>query len=69
MAFIYLSGGNVINVSGTRGETANRLSNLSPEDPFVDFETEGQGTNPAVPVIVNTNQVVAITEQPLPSSL
>ena len=37
MAFIYLSGGNVINVSGTRGETANRLSDLSPEDPFVDF--------------------------------
>ena len=69
MAFIYLSGGNVINVSGTRGETANRLSNLSPADPFVDFETEGQGTNPAVPVIVNANQVVAITDQPLPSSL
>ena len=35
----------------------------------MDFETEGQGTNPAVPVIVNANQVVAITEQALPSSL
>ena len=67
MALIHLSGGWVINVSGTRGETANRLSGLPSEDPFVDFETEAQGTDPAVPVIVNANQVVAITEQPLPS--
>jgi hypothetical protein len=66
MAFIYLSGGYVIKVPGTRAETANRLSDLSPEDPFVDFETEAHGTNPAVPVIVNATQVVAITEQPLP---
>ena len=64
-----MSGGYVINVAGTRGEIANRLSNLPPEDPFVDFETEAQGANPAVPLIVNANQVVAITEQQLPSSL
>jgi hypothetical protein len=66
MAFIYLSGGYVIKVSGTRGQTANLLSDLS--HPFVDFETEPQGTDPAVPVIVNANQVVAITDQPVPSS-
>ena len=46
MAFIYLSGGYVINVSGTRGETANRLSNLSPENPFVGFRDRGAGHEP-----------------------
>jgi hypothetical protein len=35
----------------------------------VDFETEAQGTDPAVPVIVNALQVSLITDQPLPSRL
>jgi hypothetical protein len=69
MAFIYMSGGYVINVPGTRGEIANRLSDLHPGDPFVEMETQDSGSTPAVPVIVNGNQVVVITEQPLPSSL
>jgi hypothetical protein len=66
MALIHFSGGWVINVSGTRGETANRLSDLHPGDPFVEFETEARGSSPAVQVIVNGNQVVAITDEPLP---
>ena len=67
MAFIYLSGGYAIKVPGTRGQTANLLSDMS--HPFVDFETEAQGTDPAVPVIVNALQVSLITDQPLPSRL
>jgi hypothetical protein len=67
MAFIYLSGGYVIKVPGTRGETANLLSDLS--HPFVDFETEAQGTSAAVPVIVNALQVALISDEPLPSKL
>ena len=69
MAFIYLSGGYIIKVSGTRGETANRLSELPPEDPLVELETEAFGTNPGVPIILNANQGVAITDQPVPSKL
>jgi hypothetical protein len=69
VAFIHLSGGWVIRVSGTQGETANRLSDLPPENTLVEFETEAHGTNPAVPVIVNASQVAAITEQPLPNPL
>jgi len=66
MAYIHTSGGFVIRVTAGREAIVMALKAPRNSD-IVEFETEGHGSHP-IKVSVNLDEVVAITEEPLPPS-
>ena len=65
MAYIHTTGGLVIPVPASREAVAHTLNKAS--DRFVEFETAEHGTSNPVKVSLHANQVVAVTEEPLPT--